>query len=300
MRKRKLRQQLGEFILPLICLGFVGGCRSLPEQAQPSSPPPMVRFLLTFDDGPSIRRGYNPTLSIVDQLATNDVQRDIKALFFVQTGHPRGGGTPEGRAIMQRVAREGHVLGLHSVSPRGHVSHTAVTEQELDRSLREAKELLWELTGAEPALVRPPFGAWNAQVAAVYARLNLHTLMSDIRARDGIIYGYNASVSRRLHIRFALQDIRKRLATDNARASGACQPIIVQFHDVNPYTARHMTEYLHILVEEAQRAGLDLAELPFYGTPQEVVKVGLSRQTPATMVAGRKAPHSPQRGTFAN
>jgi hypothetical protein len=49
---------------------------------------------------------------------------------------------------------------------------------------------------------------------------------------------------------------------------------------VNPYTARHMTEYLHILVEEAGRVGLALPAKPFYDTIQEVTAVGIRRRLP--------------------
>ncbi len=47
-----------------------------------------VRFLLTFDDGPSASSLWNPSATVLDSLKDNPVQPDIKAVFFVQTRAP--------------------------------------------------------------------------------------------------------------------------------------------------------------------------------------------------------------------
>ncbi len=234
--------------------------------------------MLTFDDGPSIKKTYNPTLAIMHQLATNDVQPGAKAIFFVQTGHPRGGGTPEGHEVMRTLAADGHVLGIHSVSHRGHVDHRKVPPDELKASLKEAKALLRELTGSDPILVRPPFGARNPTTRTLYEELGLHMLMADIRARDGLIYGYKSSLFRRVHIRNALIE-----TYHNALRNGhQDEPltVIMNFHDVNPYTARHMTEYLHILVDEARHVGFTVPPKPFFDGTQALTAAALGRCIP--------------------
>jgi peptidoglycan/xylan/chitin deacetylase (PgdA/CDA1 family) len=234
--------------------------------------------LLTFDDGPSIRQPFNSTLSILDQLATNDVQSAIKAIFFVQAGHPRGGGTPQGRDVMRRIHEQGHTLAIHSVSPLGHIDHTKVPTNELVVSLHEAKDILKNVCGSAPLFIRPPFGACNPTTRAIYADLDLHMLMGDIRARDGIIYGYNGSLSRRIHIRYALRTISQAAVRRAVRADPIT--IVMEFHDVNPYTARHMTEYLHILVEEALRVGFDVPEGPFFNRQDLITKAAICRCVP--------------------
>ena len=264
--------------LALLCLAMFNSCCFCPP-VETRWNAPRIRFLLTFDDGPSIRKGVNPTLSIADQLATNDIQNGIHAMFFVQTRHPRGGGTPEGRAIMRQLHERGHVLGIHSVSPQGHVDHTTIPTTNLVPLLAEAKTLIRSLTdGADPAFVRPPYGVRNDRTRAIYRDLNLRLLLGDIRARDGVIYGYNMSLTRRVHMRHALAELRTKLA--GTPAGAVLYPVIVCFHDVNPYTARHMTEYLHILVDEARREGLALDDKPFYGTREEIEAVGLRRSAP--------------------
>ena len=267
---------------PVVLLAFLVSCRSVPPAApvtaNPATDAPAVRFLLTFDDGPSIRQPVNPTLSIVDQLATNSLQPGIKAIFFVQTRHPRGGGTPQGREVMRRVAEAGHVLAIHSVSPRGHVDHTKTPTNELIASLKEAKAIIRQASGSEPLFVRPPFGAHTVRTRSIYASLGLHVLMADIRARDGVIYGYNGSFRRRSHIRDGLIAIKQDL--DRHPAGDDPVTVILNFHDVNPYTARHMTEYLHILVEEAARVGFAIPAKPFFESKASIDDAAICRCVP--------------------
>jgi peptidoglycan/xylan/chitin deacetylase (PgdA/CDA1 family) len=258
---------------PAVLMVLLASCRSVTPS--PPCDPPSIRFLLTFDDGPSIKQSLNPTLQILDQLATNDIQPGIKAIFFVQTGHPRGGGTPPGRDVMRRIHAEGHILGLHSTSPRGHIDHTQVSTNELVRSLLGAKTVLREITGSDPFFIRPPFGACNLTTRRIYKDLGLHMLMADIRARDGVIYGYNGSLRRRSYIREGLTALYQQAET----RAFPDEPVdvVLNFHDVNPYTARHMTEYLHILVEEAQRVGFLVPALPFFDRRDLMADAALCR-----------------------
>ena len=262
------------WLLPLV-LGLSSCGTPAPLSAEP---PPQVRFLVTFDDGPSARTDFNSTLSILDQLATNDVQPHVCAVFFTQPVHPCGGGTPVGRAVMQRIAEQGHVLGLHSVSPRGHVAHHTIPTNDLVVLLLKAKLILRDISGTEPVLVRPPYGTYTPVTRAIYQQLGLHMLMADIRAKDGIIYGYNGSLTRRSHIHAALDHIKKRLE----RQVPGAKPytVVMQFHDLNPYTARHMTDYLHILTEEARCVGLGLPEKPFYDIYTETLEAAIQRSLP--------------------
>ena len=61
-----------------------------------------IRFLLTFDDGPSGSDFANPSAQVLDVLAHNSVQSGIKAIFFVQTRAYRSGATEIGKALLQR------------------------------------------------------------------------------------------------------------------------------------------------------------------------------------------------------
>ncbi len=250
-----------------VTLLLLTACRTPEPALQQSAPAPQILFLLTFDDGPSIREDYNPTLAILNQLATNDIQPGIKALFFVQTEHPRGGGTPRGRDIMRTTHEQGHVLGIHSASAKGHISHTSQPDAELIPELRQAQDVLEKITGTATRFVRPPYGACDIRTRTIYDQLGLEMLMSNVRAKDGIIYGFNGSLQRRSNIFKSLKALRTTADPD------AVTYAVINFHDINPYTARHMTEYLHILVEEAHRAGFAVPKKPFCSSPEEIARV---------------------------
>jgi peptidoglycan/xylan/chitin deacetylase (PgdA/CDA1 family) len=256
-----------------LCL-FLSSCRS-PPAPDPLAKQPCIRFLLTFDDGPSTRKPYNPTLAIINQLATNDVQPGIKAIFFVQTENRRGGGTPEGREIMRYAHEQGHVIGIHSVSPEGHIAHTTLPTEVLIHELQQAQDLIRRITGSPPRFVRPPYGTFNLRTRTIYANLGLDVLMADVSARDGIIYGFKTSPWRRTHMFNSMKKLRRTVNPD------IISTVIVNFHDVNPYTARHMTEYLHILVEEARHAGFSVPKRPFIDRTDALADVAICRRVQA-------------------
>src|SRR5689334_23578217 len=77
-----------------VALALLCGCGCVPSAIREPTPGlTPVRFLLTFDDGPSLWQPYNPTSVVLDTLAQNSVQAQIKAVFFVQTRSPSAGGS---------------------------------------------------------------------------------------------------------------------------------------------------------------------------------------------------------------
>lgn len=260
----------------LACAGLcwaLAGCASPPPQPVDNRLP-AARFLLTFDDGPSPFTWYNPTRVILDTLAENDVQPGIKGLFFVQT-RARGASTPDGQALLRRTHADGHVLGLHSGSARGHLDHRHLAPAELDQSLQDGIQDLTALTGRAPTLVRPPFWNWDARTRAAYQAHGLAMLLTDINARDGKAYGWTVSVRRRSHFRAGLERVRTHAST--LPVYNGILPVVITFHDTNVYTASHLQEYLHILLEESRHVGLPIATPPFYNGAEEIEEAALLR-----------------------
>ncbi len=110
--------------LMLACGLALSGCASMsaPPVAMQEPIAHPIRFLLTFDDGPSGMNYMNPTESVLADLARNPVQPGIKALFFVQT---RGATIcPLGQGLLKREYAEGHLIGLHTATD-GHRNHGA-------------------------------------------------------------------------------------------------------------------------------------------------------------------------------
>ena len=245
----------------------LAACASAPPPAGADPRLAPARFLLTFDDGPSAFTSYNPTREVLDTLADNEIQPGIKALFFVQT-RARGASTPTGQALLARTHAEGHVLGLHSGSARGHLDHRRMPPEELQRSLEDGVLDLTALSGRAPTLVRPTFWSWDARTRAAYEAHGLAMLLTDINARDGKIYGWTISLRRRSHLRAGLDRLRTR-ATALPTHAGVL-PVVVTFHDTNTFTASHLQEYLHILLEESRQVGLPVAVPAFYNDAEEI------------------------------
>jgi len=259
----------GRAIAPAALL-ILSGCQTTARDAPLHAVPHPARFLLTFDDGPSLQQPFNPTASILDQLADNAVQPQIKAVFFVQTRSLIHGGAPRGQDLLRRIRDDGHVIALHSGSARGHKNHRWMAQSELEKALVDGKADIHALTGRDPTLLRPPFWSYSARTEAIYRNHGLSMLLTDLSARDGKIYGWHISLRRRIHFRANLGDVLRSIEADRVPVVDGVIPLIVTFHDTNDYTAHHMEEYLRILVEESRRVGLPLASKPFYDDAQEI------------------------------
>lgn len=53
--------------------------------------------------------------------------------------------------------------------------------------------------------------------------------------------------------------------------------MVVTFHDLNRYTARHTQEYLQILLDSAQATGLKTAPKPFYDDTAALQRAVMAR-----------------------
>lgn len=232
-----------------------------------------IRFLLTFDDGPHAYTG-----KVLQQLARNPVQPDVKAIFFVQTRHPQGGGSTAGRAMLALEHAEGHLLGLHTGTPRGHVRHTGMKPTDLDRSLLDGKNDLDKITGRPTLFVRPPYWMFNSSTLYRYGQHRLHMLLSDVKAFDGVNWGVH--LLRRWNFRSQLSNLRELFFRGDLPVVNGTIPIVVTFHDTNSFTAGHLGEYLSLLVDEAGQLGLPLHHKPFLDDADDLLMLGLRRTMP--------------------
>ena len=106
------------------------------------------KIALTFDDGPHPRY----TEELLDGLA----ERDVKATFFLL------GQNIEGREeIIERMAREGHLIGNHTYY---HVDITRLSQREACREILDTSEKITAITGQAVEYIRPPFGNWDKEL----------------------------------------------------------------------------------------------------------------------------------------
>ncbi|MFQ6559677.1 polysaccharide deacetylase family protein [Pseudomonas sp. Lb2C1-1] len=247
-----------------------------PQTEQRLREQPPIRFLLTFDDGPSASSIWNPSLEVLDALADNPVQPGIKAVFFLQTRAPRAGGSDIGRSVMRRQQQEGHVLGFHTAT-HWHTNHRSLNPDELEQSLTHGSSDIAAMTGAAPTLVRPPFWSFDRRTAAAYRQHGLHILLTDLSANDGKVWGITMSPRRRINLTRQLSEVRERIAAGQLPVVDGVIPVVVTFHDINRYTARHAREYLQILLDSAKATGVRTAAEPFYDDHQALARAALAR-----------------------
>ena len=125
----------------------------MPEgQADPAKP----MIALTFDDGPS-----KHTSRLLDIFATHGG----KGTFFVV------GNVLDGRAeTLQRMAGDGHEIAGHSWN---HRQLTKLSAEELTDQIMTTRAKIYEITGVDTTLIRPPYGSYNNDTKSVCANLGI-------------------------------------------------------------------------------------------------------------------------------
>jgi len=267
-------------VIAVLAIG-VSGCIGPPIELTPQTEQrlqaqPPIRFLLTFDDGPSASSFWNPSTQVLDALADNPVQPGIKAVFFVQTRAPRAGNSDIGRSVMHREQHEGHVLGFHTAT-HWHTNHRSLSPEELERSLVDGSADIAAIAGAAPVLVRPPFWSYDRRTFAAYQQHGMHVLLTDLSANDGKVWGITASPRRRINLIRQLSEVRERIAAGELPAVDGVIPVVVTFHDLNRYTARHAREYLEILMDAARVTGVKTDAKPFYDERSALERAAMAR-----------------------
>lgn len=115
---------------------------------------PMIA--LTFDDGPSAH-----TERLLDIFETYGG----KGTFFVL------GNLIDGReSTLKRISQEGHEIGNHGWNHRQMTKHT---EDEVTDQIMMTRAKIYDVTGMDCFIVRPPYGACNDSVKKVGAELGV-------------------------------------------------------------------------------------------------------------------------------
>ncbi|HAT33110.1 MAG TPA: polysaccharide deacetylase [Janthinobacterium sp.] len=275
-RPRRFLFILRAIALTVLCAAPSFGRADAPAPGPAAAPAIPIRFLITFDDGPSAAEDDNPTVRILEALAHNAAQPGIKAIFFTQTRAANGGGSITGRKLLRREQDEGHLLAFHTATPH-HANHRFLSPEELELSLQRGSADLQEVSGVPPGLVRPPFWNYDARTLAAYHSHGMQALLTDLSANDGKIWGVNFSWHKRSNMLSHLAQVRQRWRAGGMPVVDGCVPVVVTFHDVNTYTARHIEEYLLILLDVAHELDMPLAEKPFYDERGALEKAALAR-----------------------
>ncbi|MFC4900686.1 polysaccharide deacetylase family protein [Streptosporangium amethystogenes subsp. fukuiense] len=178
---------------------------------------------LTFDDGPG---AY--TAALLDMLA----RHRGRATFFVVGQMVPG----DGERILRRMVAEGHELGNHSWS---HPELPGLSEAGIREQLNRTQWIVKRATGVTMDLMRPPYGATDARVAAESRHLGLAQILWDVDTLDW----------------------RDRDSSIVARRAAEATPgSIVLMHDIHASTVQAVPRLLHHFAARGYRL-VTLSEL---------------------------------------
>ena len=131
----------------LITSGLLLGAAA-PAAAAPSDGAPdcteVKCVALTFDDGPG---------QYTDELLDVLYEHDAKATFYVL-----GSKVDHFKGEVKRMAKEGHEVGNHTWD---HDDLATLSAEQIKDDLTRTDEAIAEITGEEPATMRPPYGSLN-------------------------------------------------------------------------------------------------------------------------------------------
>lgn len=124
---------------------------------------------LTFDDGP--HASFTPqALAILNR-------HGAKGTFFML-----GQNAARNRSLVARVAAEGHEVGVHTWS---HIKMNSNPRARVDSEISRTQNLLGNITGVYPRVMRPPYGATSkALVEHMYKRYGMASIMWDVDTLD--------------------------------------------------------------------------------------------------------------------
>lgn len=150
----------GSRIVGAPILGRVGSIVRCPASVQ--------QVAITFDDGPD-------PVSTVEIMHALD-ETDTKATFFVladrATTHPE---------ILKELVERGHEIGVHGLN---HDRLTTLHRREVGSRLREARDIITQLSGQRMKLFRPPYGAQRLSTVRAALRLGMEPVLWDVDPHD--------------------------------------------------------------------------------------------------------------------
>jgi len=172
---------------------------------------PMIA--LTFDDGPSAH-----TDRLLDILAENGG----KATFFVV-----GNMIDKRVDTVTRMANEGHQIASHGWN---HRQLTKLGDEELTDQIMNTRAKIYDVTGVDATLLRPPYGSYNNAVSAKTEELGIAMVNWSVDTLDW--KSKNAD------------------SVYNAAMKDAKDGAIILFHDLYPTTVDAMERVIPELVEQ--------------------------------------------------
>lgn len=122
---------------------------------------------LTFDDGPD-NKYTNKLLDLLNEY-------NVKATFFVVAKHAKR--NPQ---IIERMKREGHCIGLHSLNHKNALFHFPIyTHYDFNNSIK-----IMHYMNTDIKFFRPPWGNFNLSTLFNIKKYRLRPVLWDVMAED--------------------------------------------------------------------------------------------------------------------
>lgn len=120
-------------------------------QAEEEARKHQKRIALTFDDGPSA----TTTPQVLDILK----KYNVKATFFILGQNVSGN-----ENLLQRIVAEGHEVASHTWD---HANLVSLSDEQVRQEMRKTQEVIKNVIGQEPTMMRPPYGAVNRSAMSI-------------------------------------------------------------------------------------------------------------------------------------
>lgn len=166
---------------------------------------------LTFD----ISWGETRTQPILDVLEQKGVK---KSTFFLSS--PWSKTHPD---LVKKIMDAGYEIGSHG---HKHVNYSSLSDDEIRKQISTAHQILTDLTGKEPNLIRMPNGDFDKRVLTIAEQLNYKVIQWDTDSLDWKNPGVDAIVNRVIK-KAHPGDIVLLHASDSCKQTHLALPVII-------------------------------------------------------------------------
>ena len=163
-------------------------------------------------------------------------ENDVKTTFFMC-----GYWVEKYPKEVMKIALEGHDLGNHSST---HPHMNQLTKSQIKKELQDAHKKVYQLTGYEMDLFRPPFGEYNNTVLEVAEEEGYYVVQWDVDSLDWMEYGVQAEIDRVLNHK-NLRDGSIVLFHNDAKYTPAALDIIIKGLKEKGYEIVPISELIH-------------------------------------------------------
>ena len=215
---KKLKQYLTVLFAAVFAAGIVYSEKeniTVFSQSEPSAiysvPTDQKVLALTFDISWGNRRA-EPILNILQEKGVD------KATFFLSSSWSKT--HPE---IVKKIVERGYEIGSHG---HKHVNYSSLEDEEIRKQIQTAHQILSELTGREPKLIRLPNGDFDKRVLRIANELNYTVIQWDTDSLDWKNPGVDIIVNRVVK-RAHPGDIILLHASDSSEQTQEALPVII-------------------------------------------------------------------------